>query len=47
MFCNDCDYDFGRFDQLIGNFRHILDDLERKLGIDDASPRPTPEAPDN
>lgn len=47
VFCNDCDYDFGRFDQLIGNFRHILDDLERKLGIDDASPRPTPEAPGN
>ncbi|WP_136069205.1 hypothetical protein [Modicisalibacter radicis] len=46
VFCDDCGHDFGRFDQLIGNFRHILDDLEHKLGIDDASPRPAPDGPE-
>jgi hypothetical protein len=37
VFCDQCDHDFGRFDRFTENFRHILDDLERKLGID-----PTP-----
>ncbi|KXS38871.1 transposase [Modicisalibacter tunisiensis] len=46
VFCDNCDHDFGRYDQLIGQFRHILDDLEHQLGIDDASPRSTPESSD-
>jgi len=46
VFCDNCGHDFGRYDQLIENFRHILADLEEKLGIDDASPRPAPDSQD-
>ncbi|WP_227368925.1 hypothetical protein [Halomonas sp. M20] len=36
VFCEKCNYDFGRFDSLANNFNHILDDLERKLGVSHA-----------
>lgn len=35
--CDQCGYDFGRFDSLSRHYEHMLDDLERKLGVD-----PTP-----
>ncbi|GHA99578.1 hypothetical protein [Modicisalibacter luteus] len=37
VFCDQCGYDFGRFDSLSRHYEHMLDDLERKLGVD-----PTP-----
>ena len=36
VFCEQCDYDFGRYDSLVSNYDHILDDLERKLGVSHA-----------
>lgn len=37
VFCEQCGYDFGRLDTLTRKFTHMLDELERKLGV---SPTP-------
>ncbi|WP_048307849.1 hypothetical protein [Halomonas sp. PR-M31] len=36
VFCEQCSHDFGRYNRLVGNYNHILDDLERKLGVSHA-----------
>ncbi len=38
VFCEQCGHDFGRYDKLVDNFTHLLDELEAKLGVD-PSPR--------
>lgn len=36
VFCDQCGYDFGRFDRMSRHYERILTDLERRLGIDTA-----------
>ncbi|WP_277811496.1 hypothetical protein [Chromohalobacter canadensis] len=31
VFCEDCGHDFGRYDRLVSNYRHTLDELEAHL----------------
>ncbi|MCK0753984.1 transposase [Chromohalobacter japonicus] len=39
VFCEDCGHDFGRYDHLVADYRHLLDDLEAHLGTSDNAPR--------
>ncbi|MDO0944275.1 MULTISPECIES: hypothetical protein [Chromohalobacter] len=31
VFCEDCGHDFGRYDRLVADYRHTLDELEAHL----------------
>ncbi|MCW4153712.1 hypothetical protein OM427_29850 [Halomonas sp. 18H] len=31
VYCDHCEYDFGRYDHFVAQFRHMLDDLEAHL----------------
>lgn len=31
VYCDDCDYDFGRFDYFQAQFRHAVEELEARL----------------
>ncbi len=31
VYCDDCGHDFGRYDYLQAQFRHLLDDVEAQL----------------
>ncbi|MDR5866675.1 hypothetical protein [Halomonas koreensis] len=31
VYCDDCGHDFGRYDHLQAQFRHVLDDVEAHL----------------
>ncbi|MCI0509325.1 hypothetical protein C8E00_102282 [Chromohalobacter marismortui] len=31
VFCEDCGHDFGRYDRLVADYRHALEELESHL----------------